>query len=64
MHQQGKWYKLKAKDGRDETWGCKVFHEGKHGEQIEVVNSKGETKLITLGNRVAKFEDAELWTIE
>jgi hypothetical protein len=59
MNQQGRWYKLK-----DESWGCKVFHNGERGEQIDVTNAKNETKTVTLGKRVAKFDDAELWTVE
>lgn len=52
------WYKL-----RDETWGVKVRHEGQPGEQVEVTNKKGETKTTYLGKRVAKFDDAELWSV-
>jgi hypothetical protein len=64
MNQQGKWYRLKAKDGRQEQWGCKVFHKGQRGEQIEVTNSRNEMTVVTLGKRVAEFDDAELWTVE
>ena len=52
------WYKL-----RDETWGVKVRHEGQPGEQVEVTNKKGETKTTYLSKRVAKFDDAELWSV-
>jgi hypothetical protein len=52
------WYKLK-----DETWGVKVRHDGKPGEQVQVTNKKGETKTVFLNSRVAKFDDAQLWTV-
>jgi len=52
------WYKLK-----DESWGVKVRHEGQAGEQITVVNKKGEEKTVFLGKRVAKFDDAQLWSV-
>ena len=52
------WYRLK-----DETWGVKIRHDGKAGEQVEVTNKKGETKTVFLGNRVAKFDDAQLWSV-
>jgi hypothetical protein len=52
------WYKLK-----DETWGIKIRHEGQPGDTVEVTNSKGETKTVTLARRAAKFDDAELWAI-
>jgi hypothetical protein len=52
------WYKLK-----DETWGVKIRHEGQPGDNVQVTNSKGETKDATLARRVAKFDDAELWAI-
>ena len=53
------WYKIKNKDG--EKWGVKVRHEAKPGERVEVTNAKGEVKVVILGNRAAKFDDAELW---
>jgi hypothetical protein len=53
------WYKIKGKDG--EKWGVKVRHEAKPGERVEVTNAKGETKIVILGSRAAKFDDAELW---
>lgn len=52
------WYKLK-----DETWGIKIRHEGQPGDTVDVTNSKGETKTVTLARRAAKFDDAELWAI-
>lgn len=52
------WYKLK-----DETWGVKVRHDGKSGEEVEVTNKKGETKIVFLVDRVAKFDDAQLWSV-
>jgi hypothetical protein len=52
------WYKL-----RDETWGVKLRHQGEAGELVEVTNKKGETKTVYLGKRVAKFDDAELWSV-
>ena len=52
------WYKLK-----DGTWGVKVRHDGKPGEQVEVTNKKGETKTAYLDKRVAKFDDAQLWSV-
>lgn len=54
------WYKLK-----DENWGIKIKDgTGKPGEQITVTNSKGEDKTVKLHTRTAKFDDAELWSIE
>ena len=52
------WYKLK-----DETWGVKIRHDGKEGEQVQVTSKKGETKTVFLGRRVAKFDDAQLWSV-
>ncbi len=54
------WYKLK-----DETWGIKIKGgTGTAGEQIQVTNSKGEEKTVKLNTRTAKFDDAELWSIQ
>ena len=54
------WYKLK-----DESWGIKIKDgTGTAGEQITVTNSKGEEKTVKLNTRTAKFDDAELWSIE
>jgi hypothetical protein len=55
----GTWYKLK-----DDSWGVKVRFEGVRGDRIAITNSKGETKYQTLGERAAKFDDAELWRVE
>ena len=52
------WYKLK-----DESWGVKVRFQGAPGMTVHVVNSKGEQKAVTLSERAAKFDDAELWRI-
>lgn len=53
------WYKLK-----DDSWGVRIKDaQGEPNQQIEVVNKSGETKIAVLGKRVAKFDDAELWTI-
>jgi len=52
------WYKLK-----DESWGVKVRHDAQPGEQVTVVNKKGEEKTVFLGKRVAKFDDAQLWSV-
>jgi hypothetical protein len=52
------WYKLK-----DGTWGVKIRHQGTEGEAIEVTNKAGEVKDAILGKRVAKFDDAELWSL-
>lgn len=54
------WYKLK-----DESWGIKIKDgTGTAGEQITVTNSKGEEKTVKLNTRTAKFDDAELWSVE
>jgi len=52
------WYKLK-----DDTWGVKTRHRGDVGEQVQVTNSKGESKTVYLARRVAQFDDAELWSV-
>jgi hypothetical protein len=52
------WYKLK--DGK---WGVKVRHDAQPGEQVEVTNKKGETKVVWLEERAAKFDDAQLWSV-
>ena len=54
------WYKLK-----DDSWGIKIKDgTGVAGQEIDVTNSKGETKTIILNARTAKFEDAELWSVQ
>ena len=52
------WYKLK-----DDSWGVKIRHDGQAGEEVTVTNKKGEEKTVFLGKRVAKFDDAQLWTV-
>ena len=52
------WYRLK-----DDSWGIKIRHDGAAGETVTVTNKKGEEKQVTLGKRVAKFDDAQLWTV-
>ncbi len=52
------WYKLK-----DESWGVKVRHQGQPGEQVEITNKKGESKTAYLNKCIAKFDDAQLWSI-
>ncbi len=52
------WYKLK-----DDTWGVKIRHDGQPGEEVMVTNKKGEDKTVYLGKRVAKFDDAQLWSV-
>ena len=52
-------YKLK-----DETWGVRIKDfEGEANMEIEVVTKAGDPKNVILGKRVAKFDDAELWSI-
>ena len=46
------WYKLKTGE-----WGVKVRHDGQPGEKVEVTNKKGETKVVWLDARAAKFDD-------
>jgi hypothetical protein len=52
------WYKLK-----DGTWGVKIRHDGQPGEEVSVTNKKGDSKQVFLNARVAKFDDAQLWSI-
>ena len=52
------WYKLKSGE-----WGIKIRHNGQPGDQVEVTNKKGETKLVWLVSRAAKFDDAQLWEV-
>ena len=52
-------YKLK-----DDTWGVRIKDfEGEANMEIEVTTKAGETKTVVLGSRVAKFDDAELWSL-
>jgi len=53
------WYKLKS--GK---WGVRTKFDAQAGAEIEVTNKEGKTSKVTLANRVAKFDDAELWEIE
>ena len=54
------WYKLK-----DDSWGIKIKDgTGATGQEINVTNGKGETKTVTLNARTAKFDDAELWSVQ
>jgi hypothetical protein len=52
------WYKLK-----DGTWGVKIRQDGQAGDEVSVTNKKGETKTAFLDKRVAKFDDAQLWSV-
>jgi hypothetical protein len=52
------WYKLKSGE-----WGVKIRHDGEPGDLVEVTNKKGETKIVWLVNRAAKFDDAQLWEV-
>ena len=54
-----RWYKLK-----DDSWGVKIRFTGTPGIVVHVTNSKGEQKAVTLAERAAKFDDAELWSIQ
>ena len=52
-------YKLK-----DETWGVRIKDfAGEANMEVEVVTKAGDPKNVILGKRVAKFDDAELWSI-
>lgn len=52
-------YKLK-----DETWGVRIKdYAGEPDMEVEVTTKAGETKTVILSKRVAKFDDAELWSI-
>ena len=59
MEEKSSWYKLKT--GK---WGVRIRQEGEAGTEIEVSNKEGKVSNVTLLNRVAKFDDAELWEIE
>lgn len=53
------WYKLK-----DDSWGVRIKDaQGETNQQVEVVSKSGEAKIAILGKRVAKFDDAELWSV-
>lgn len=52
-------YKLK-----DETWGIRLKDaQGEPNMEVVVTTKAGEDKTVVLGSRVAKFDDAELWSI-
>lgn len=52
-------YKLK-----DETWGVRIKdYAGEPNMEVEVTTKAGDTKTVILGTRVAKFDDAELWSL-
>ena len=52
-------YKLK-----DDTWGVRIKDfAGEPDMEIEVITKAGEPKNVILGKRVAKFDDAELWSL-
>jgi hypothetical protein len=52
-------YKLK-----DDTWGVRIKdYEGEPNMEVEVITKAGETKTVILNKRIAKFDDAELWTL-
>ena len=59
MQPEVTWYKLKT--GK---WGVRVRFQGEAGSEVEVVNKEGKASNVTLTNRIAKFDDAELWEIE
>jgi len=53
------WYKMK-----DDSWGVRIKGaQGEANQQVEVVKKSGETKIVILGKLVAKFDDAELWSV-
>ena len=52
-------YKLK-----DETWGVRLKDAtGEPNMAVEVTTKAGDTKTVILAKRVAKFDDAELWSL-
>jgi hypothetical protein len=52
-------YKLK-----DDTWGVRIKEfAGEPNMEVEVTTKAGDTKTVILGKRVAKFDDAELWSL-
>lgn len=55
------WYKIKRNDA--EKWGVRIRCQGVVGDECEVTNKKGETKIVYLDSRAAKFDDAELWYV-
>jgi hypothetical protein len=55
----GQWYKLKSGN-----WGVKIRFEGETGAEITVTTKDGKESQVVLGQRAAKFDDAELWEVE
>ena len=53
------WCKLKT--GK---WGVRVRYAAEVGDEVEVSNKEGKVSNVVLSNRVARFDDAELWEIE
>ncbi len=52
-------YKLK-----DNSWGVRIKEfAGEPNMEVEVTTKAGDTKTVILGKRVAKFDDAELWSL-
>jgi len=52
-------YKLK-----DDSWGVRIKEfAGEPNMEVEVTTKAGDTKTVILGKRVAKFDDAELWSL-
>ena len=52
-------YKLK-----DDSWGVRIKEfAGESNMEVEVTTKAGDTKTVILGKRVAKFDDAELWSL-
>lgn len=52
-------YKLK-----DDSWGVRIKEfAGEPNMAVEVTTKAGDTKTVILGKRVAKFDDAELWSL-
>lgn len=59
MQPEVTWCKLKT--GK---WGVRVRYAAEAGTEVEVANKEGKVSNVVLSNRVAKFDDAELWEIE
>jgi hypothetical protein len=52
-------YKLK-----DDSWGVRIKEfAGEPNMEVEVTTKAGDTKTVILSKRVAKFDDAELWSL-
>jgi hypothetical protein len=51
-------YKLK-----DDSWGVRIKEfEGQPNMEVEVTTKAGDTRTVILNKRIAKFDDAELWS--